>query len=84
MSQQSTHDMEMAIVNSFDSVTSTLKVSSPSLVTSKYDYISTTYVGATTRLNTVVYKLGGPSGTIVATLTMGYDGSDRLISVTRS
>lgn len=84
MSQQSTHDMEMAIVKSFDPVTSTLKTTSPALVSGSYDYISTTYVGATTNINTVVYKLGGASGTIVATLTMGYDGSNRLISVTRS
>lgn len=54
------------------------------LVPEAYDYQAITYVGATTNINTVVYKLGGSGGTTVATLTMGYDGSSRLTSVTRS
>lgn len=54
------------------------------IVPNQHDYILTTYVGATTRISTVTYKLGGASGTTVATLTLAYDGSDRLTSVTRS
>lgn len=54
------------------------------LVPETHDYIDITYVGATTDINTVVYKTGGSGGTTVATLTMGYDGSNRLTSVTRS
>jgi len=54
------------------------------LVPEAFDYQDITYVGATTDINTVVYKLGGSGGTTVATLTMGYDGSNRLTSVTRS
>jgi len=46
-----------------------------------YDYIALGY--ASTNLTSVVYKLGGSSGTTVATLTLGYTGSD-LVSVTRS
>jgi hypothetical protein len=46
-----------------------------------YDNITTTYVGATSKIDTVVYKTGI---TTVATLTMSYDGSDRLISVVRT
>ena len=55
-----------------------------SLVPEEHDYIATTYVGATTDINTVTYKTGGAGGTTVAVLTMGYDGSNRLTSVTRS
>jgi hypothetical protein len=51
------------------------------LVVSEHDEIVTTYVGATTRINTVVYKLATVT---VATLTMSYDGSDRLVGVVRS
>jgi DNA uptake protein ComE-like DNA-binding protein len=54
------------------------------LVDEPHDYISMTYVGATTDINTVTYKLGGSGGATVATLTMGYDGSNRLTSVTKS
>lgn len=54
------------------------------LVTEPHDYRSITYVGASTRVSTVVYKLGGAGGTTVATLTLAYDGSDRLTSVTKS
>ena len=47
-----------------------------------YDYISMGYTGS--NLTTVVYKLGGSSGTLVATLTLNYDGSNNLTSVTKS
>lgn len=54
------------------------------LVPENHDYIALSYVGATTDIQTVTYKQGGPSGTTVATLTLVYDGSNRLTSVTRS
>lgn len=47
----------------------------------KFDQIVTTYVGATTDISTVVYK---SAGVTVATLTLSYDGSNRLIDVTRT
>lgn len=47
-----------------------------------YDYISCSYTG--NNLTGVVYKSGGSSGTTVATLTLGYDGSNNLTSVTKS
>lgn len=47
-----------------------------------HDYIGNTYTGS--NLTTVVYKRGGASGTTVATLTMTYDGSNNLLTVTRS
>ena len=48
----------------------------------EYDYISLGYTGS--NLTTVIYKTGGAGGTTVATLTLGYDGSDNLITVTKT
>lgn len=48
----------------------------------KHDYRGLSYTGG--NLTGVVYKTGGASGTIVASLTMAYDGSGNLISVTKS
>lgn len=47
-----------------------------------HDYISLSYTGS--NLTGVVYKDGGSSGTTVATLTLGYDGSNNLTSITKS
>lgn len=46
-----------------------------------YDEIDITYVGATEDIDTVVYKNGGVP---VATLTLSYDGNNRLNNVTRT
>lgn len=54
------------------------------LVTEQHDFIEMTYVGLTTDIDTVTYKLGGAGGTTVATLTMGYDGNNRLATITKS
>jgi len=51
------------------------------LVTVPYDNTVVTYVGSTSLISTVVYKLGA---TTVATVTLGYDGSNRLTSVVRT
>ena len=48
----------------------------------EHDYIDLSYTGS--NLTGVVYKTGGSGGTTVATLTLAYDGSDNLISVTKS
>jgi hypothetical protein len=48
----------------------------------EYDYLSMAYTGS--NLTTVEYYLGGVSGVLQATLTLAYDGSNNLISVTRS
>ena len=48
----------------------------------QHDHISLTYTGS--NLTGVVYKTGGSGGTTVATLTLAYDGSNNLISVTKS
>jgi len=47
-----------------------------------FDYIDLSYTG--TNLTGVVYKTGGSGGTTVATLALGYDGSDNLISITKT
>ena len=59
-----------------------LKVDIAGLQIPPYDYIDLSYTGI--NLTGVVYKEGGASGTTVATLTLSYDGSNNLISVTKS
>ena len=46
-----------------------------------HDYISCSYTG--TNLTGVVFKNGGSSGNVVATLTLTYDGSNNLLTVTK-
>ena len=53
-----------------------------SLVTEKFDYISTTYTDGL--LTTVVYKSGGSSGTTVATLTITYTADDCVETITKT
>ena len=52
------------------------------LQVSGHDYIALSYNGST--LTGVVYKTGGAGGTTIATLTLAYDGSNNLTSVTKS
>jgi hypothetical protein len=52
------------------------------LVPKEYDYIELSYTGS--NATGVTYKKGGPSGTVVALLSLTYDGSDNLTSVARS
>lgn len=47
-----------------------------------HDYIAMSYDGS--NLETVEYYVGGAEGELVATITLGYNESDQLISVTRS
>lgn len=54
-----------------------------------FDYEARTYVGSTNNVATRVFKTGGASGTVVATLTYAYAASgaadnDRVTSITRS
>lgn len=51
------------------------------LVPNEYDHIDLAYTGD--NITTVVYRVGGGAGSIVATLTLSYTG-DRLDSVTRT
>ena len=52
-----------------------------------HDYIALTYVAAGNgagKISTAVYKIGGSSGTTVATITLTYDSSNRMATVTRT
>jgi hypothetical protein len=78
-------DTTNAILTTTAADVASLKVSNtkvPGFSLPTYDYISCSYTG--TNLTGVVYKSGGSSGTTVATLTLGYDGSNNLTSVTKS
>jgi hypothetical protein len=48
----------------------------------EHDYVSCTYTGS--NLTGVVFKFGGASGITVATLVLTYDGSNNLLTVTKS
>lgn len=52
------------------------------LVPEEYDYIDLDYVGSL--LTSVTFKTGGAGGTTVAVLTLTYDPSNNLNTVTRS
>lgn len=49
----------------------------------QHDYVGLTY-NANNDPTVVTYRNGGPSGTIVATLSLGYDGANNLTSVQRT
>lgn len=48
----------------------------------EHDFISITY-NPSNNPTMVVYRIGGPSGNIVATVSMSYDGSGNLTTVQR-
>lgn len=56
----------------------------------EHDHIALTYHGSTNNVATVTYKIGGASGTTVATLTIAYVGGvpsvddARVLTVVRS
>lgn len=78
-------DTTNAILTTTAADTALIKANStkvPGFSLPSYDYISCSYTGS--NLTGVVYKSGGSSGTTVATLTLTYDGSNNLTSVTKS
>lgn len=79
-------DPGQIIKTAFEDSNAALKVRAIAggLVPEVYDELALTYVAAgpgTGEIATVVYKL---LGSTIATLTLGYDGSNRLNSVVRS
>jgi hypothetical protein len=48
-----------------------------------HDYVENTYDGSG-RLSIVTYKSGGPTGQIVATQALTYDGNGNLLSITKA
>ncbi len=59
-----------------------LKVELGGLTLPVYDYEQLVYTGS--NLTSVIFKSGGSGGTTVATLTLAYDGSNNLTSVTKT
>jgi len=52
-----------------------------------YDYLALTYVASGSgvgEVETVIYKTGGSGGTTVATLTLTYNASNEVSSVTKT
>lgn len=79
-------DYSQAIRKSFDDDSQALKVKSVAgvLVPDQYDEIDLTYVpsgNGAGEIQTVIYKL---SGSTVATLTLSYNSSNKLITVVKS
>lgn len=77
----------LSTTTTLDAGTYSLSQITEGLSIPKYDYIALTYVSAGNgvgEISTVTYKQGGASGQTVATLTLGYDGSNRLNAVTRT
>lgn len=57
------------------------------LVPENFDYIALTYVASGNgagEIETVTYKTGGSGGTTVATLTLTYDASNNISTVTKT
>lgn len=82
-------DSKQAIQAAFDDPSQALKVFSVGgqLIPAKYDFIALTYVAAGNgagEIQTVTYKTGGAGGSTVAVLTLGYDGANHLVSVTKA
>ena len=79
-------DANQVLRESFDADSESLKVKQVggSLVPEQYDSIELTYVpsgNGAGEIQTATYKL---SGSTIATLTLAYDGSNRLTSVTKA
>jgi hypothetical protein len=58
-----------------------------SLVPHAFDYIALTYVpsgNGTGEIQTATYNTGGAGGTTVAVLTLTYDSSNRIATVTKA
>ena len=52
-----------------------------------HNYVALTYVATGNgagEIETITYKDGGASGAVVATLTLAYDGTNKLTSVTKA
>lgn len=76
-------DADQVIRKSYDDDSGALKVLGVggNLVPDKYDHIVLTYVPAKDLIQTVTYSLGGSD---ICTLTLTYDGTDRLTEVERT
>ena len=55
-----------------------------SLINVAYDYVGFSNADGNGNYQTIVYKSGGSGGTTVRTLTLTYDASSNVTSITRS
>lgn len=53
----------------------------PGLAIPEHDHVSMTYTGS--NMTGVVYRQGGSSGVVVAALTLAYDASGNITSITK-
>ncbi len=58
------------------------KINVGNLVSEAYDYVNISYTGS--NATTIEYRSGGPTGLVVATLTLTYDGSNNVTSITKN
>lgn len=82
-------DSPHVIKRVFDSDNDALRISqiTGSLVTEPFDFIALTYVpsgAGAGEIFTVTYKSGGSSGITVSVLTLTYNASNKLETVTKS
>jgi hypothetical protein len=63
-----------------DSVASVTQLNT--LIPTAYDYISLSYTGS--NLTGAVFRQGGAGGAVIATLVITYDGSNNILTVTRT
>jgi hypothetical protein len=86
--RMSQRDADQAIREAYSAEDAAFRnINIASLVPEAYDYIALTYVTSGDgigEIETVTYKTGGASGTTVATLTLTYDSSNNLETITRS
>lgn len=59
-------------------------LSVPQLVTAAFDYVEISSSNSNGDPLIILYKTGGPSGTLVATLTMTYDVNFNLATITKT
>jgi hypothetical protein len=72
----------LSTTTSLDAGTYSVRQIASGLGIPKHDHITLSYTGSD--LTGVVYKNGGSNGSTVGTLTLAYDGSGNLTSVTKS
>jgi hypothetical protein len=83
---QSLHDEVIRVSDSNDSLIDPAKEDTlakiPGLAIPIHDYVSMSYSDG--KVSQVVYKTGGVSGTVVATLDLGYDANGNIITVAKT
>ena len=86
------------LLSGLDSLTGTIEVSiavdktTGAVITSSdlgllpiaYDYVGFSNADGNGNYQTIVYKVGGSGGTTINTLTLTYDGSSNVTSITRT